>query len=117
MSRYRAIFDRSRGRLILEPPPNARSSPFEWDTAGLFLTSEGATFDVVRVLSVSADTPAASAGMQTGDRIVSIDGRPVAEITLDDVRALFRIPDKSYLLVLEREGAPIEVELATRRLI
>lgn len=117
LSRYRAIFDRSRARLILEPTANTPATPFEWDAAGLFLTSEGESFDVVRVLSVSAGSPAEAAGLDIGDRIVSIDGRPTSETSLDGVRALLRIPDQTYSLVVERDGNATEVTLVTRRLV
>ncbi len=116
LENYRAIFDRSRSRLILEPSSDSAGS-FEWDAAGLFLTSEGAAYDVVRVLSVSEATPAETAGVQAGDLIVSVDGRAVSELALDGLRGLLRVPGKTYSLLLDRNGKRIEVTLVTRRLV
>lgn len=117
LERFRAIFDRSRGRLILEPPAADSAQGFDWDAAGLFLSSEGPDYGVVRVLSVSDGTPAAVAGLRIGDRIISVDGRAASDITLDGMRGLFRIPDRTYTLVLERDHRRLEIELVTRRLI
>ncbi len=112
LERFRAIFDASRGRLILEPSALA-DEPIRWDASGLFLTSEGEDFDRIRALAVAPGSPAERAGIELGDRLVAIDGRPVAELGLDGVRSWLRKPESRVIVTLDRAGRKLEVELLT----
>lgn len=69
-------------------------------------------FTLVRTKSdvVDEERPAFKAGLQDGDRFVSIDGEPVA--TFDDVRALIgKKPGETVHVVLERQGATVETDV------
>lgn len=74
----------------------------------------------VRVVEVPAGGPAARAGLLPGDRIVTIDGKPVADRDAKAVQALLsgEVGSKVTVEVL-RDGRPltlsIEREPYTRR--
>ena len=51
----------------------------------------------VRIAEVLPDTPAASAGLLPDDRIVSVDGVPVAGLAPDDVRAHLRGAARTFV--------------------
>lgn len=53
--------------------------------------------------AVSPDGPAASAGLQVGDRILEVDGRPVASF-VDFLRAVEEPSPEGTGLLIEREG-------------
>jgi hypothetical protein len=116
LDRFRAIFDYPHKRLILEPGP-AVERPFEYEGSGAFLVSHGTAFDGVEVMAVAPQTPAATAGLMVGDRILSIDGQPVAELGLDGVRALFTDFGRTFALIVERTTGTLELELKIRRLV
>jgi membrane-associated protease RseP (regulator of RpoE activity) len=59
--------------------------------------------EVVPTLEDGTATPAASAGLEPGDRIVSIDGVPTPDWS-DISSALAARPDQEVVLVIEREG-------------
>ena len=60
----------------------------------------------VKVVSPIDDTPAARAGLQSGDYVTGIDGVTVLGMTLDDAVKLMRGPVGSEIvLTIEREGA------------
>ena len=59
-----------------------------------------------RLASVSEDSPAARAGLAAGDRVISVDGIPVAEWA-DLVRLIRERPGEPLSLVIERLGQRI----------
>lgn len=57
------------------------------------------------VIAPRAGGPADRAGVQTGDRVLSIDGEPVAGLTSDEaIRRLRGEPETSVKIVVERPG-------------
>lgn len=64
------------------------------------------------LLFVMPDHAAAAAGMRSGDRIVSVNGKPVR--TFDDLRQVVEDSDgKSLALVVARTGTSLRLDLAT----
>ena len=63
--------------------------------------------------------PALAAGIQTGDRVVTVDGKPMHGVQLDEAQKLLRgEPGSTVRLTVERPGvaAPIEFTLARREI-
>src|SRR5262249_40415599 len=75
---------------------------------------------LVKVVSPIDDRPAAKAGIQPGDFITHIDGKPVADLTLTDAVDRMRgTPGSKVTLTIRRgglTGAPFEVAI-TRAII
>lgn len=115
LRRARVAFDYPHERLILEPYQGSAPA-FEYDMSGLFLVARGDSFQRVTVLSVTQRTPAAEAGVQAGDEIVSIDGRRSPALTLEQARQMLRTPGKRQV-EMERGGQRLQVTLVTRRLV
>ena len=62
---------------------------------------------------VEHGTPAASAGLRAGDRIVSIDGTPIEDF--DDVAQYVVIrPDQRMELIIERDGQQTTLPISTK---
>lgn len=115
LRRFKTIFDYSRKRMILEP--NAQfSEPFEIDMSGMELLAEGNDFSIVLVDDVKAKSPAAEAGVRGGDIITAIDNHPLKELTLEQVRQMFRQEGREYLLKLKRNRKVVQTKLKLRRL-
>ncbi len=73
----------------------------------------------VKVISPIDDTPAARAGVKSGDLIIRLDDKPVKGMTLEDAVTLMRgKPKTNILLTIVRKGAdkPLKIKL-TRAII
>jgi C-terminal processing protease CtpA/Prc len=62
-------------------------------------------------------SPAAEAGIESGDRLVAIDGRAARERTLGEIRDMFRKDGQQYALEFRRGETFIRAGLRTRRLL
>ena len=63
------------------------------------------------VFAVQPGTPADEVGLMAGDRVVSLNGRPVTSLAVADQRMRGE-PDREHALTVDREGAAIEIALA-----
>ncbi len=84
----------------------------EFGGLGIEVTMEN---NIVKVISPIDDTPAAKAGIQSGDLITHIDGKPVTDMTLSDAVDKMRgTPGTKLTLTIRRgglAGKPFDVTL------
>lgn len=116
LRRFRVTFDYKRKQMMLEPTAEL-TTPYEFDMSGLFLRSDGAEFKTIRIERVQENAPAGEAGIQAGDELLSINGKPVAQFTLESIRQMFRKDQTKCTLKIKREEKVITVKMTTRRLI
>jgi hypothetical protein len=114
--RFKVILDYSRNRMILEPGA-ALGDAFEVDMLGVAWLAKGADFRTFEVDRVKESSPAAEAGLLAGDIIAAIDGRLAGELSLDQVKQMFRRDGKEYACEIKRGDQLLKVKLKTRRLI
>ena len=88
----------------------------EFGGLGLEVTMEGG---VVKVVSPIDDTPAAKAGVQPGDFIIAIDGKPAVGLELNEAVDRMRGPvNSSITITLRRIGAePFDVKLTRAKIL
>jgi hypothetical protein len=115
MRHFTMFFDYGRSQVVFEPN-SAINDPFEYDMGGLALTTEGPSYARKMVEIVVPSSPAAAAGLQPGDRVKAIDDQSADALRLDAIRALFLKADRTYRIVVERDGRDITVSLTTKRL-
>jgi hypothetical protein len=115
LRRFRVTFDAPRRRLILRPREPAAPN-LDFDMSGLFLTARGDDLRTIVVADVAPGSPASAAGVSAGDRITSVDGRPVQRMTLSAVRTQLRGPaGKRVTLELVRGERPVSVTVVLVR--
>jgi len=116
LARYRVTFDYSRRRMYLVPRVPALPR-VELDMSGLYLLNDRATKRIV-VQEVRPGSPAQLAGVQRGDALVALYGRPAAELSLAAVRRVLRAGNgRVARLTIARGGVTREVVLTLRRAI
>lgn len=116
LNRFKVIFDYPRRRMILEPGPDL-GLPFEADMSGLGLAALPPDFRTLTVTRVLDDSPALEAGIQAGDVIEAIDGKPADELGLSALRERLRLAGQVVNFELKRGTERIAIGLTTRRMI
>lgn len=72
----------------------------------------------LRVAHVIEGSPAEESGIQVGDEIRQIDGRPVAQLEPGEEKELWERPPGAQLTLLVRRGTEdVEIRLTARELI
>ena len=103
LSHFKVIFDYPRRRMILErgrrPWRTERSAD-----SGMGLLAEGPALDVFVVGYVTSGSPAAEAGVEVGDVVTAVNGRPARGMSLEAVREALRTPGRDVTLELRRGG-------------
>jgi carboxyl-terminal processing protease len=82
----------------------------------MILEAVGENFQTFRIKAVADDSPASEAGLRLGDTLIAIDGQPVSELSLSELR--FKLQRaKACELLVERDDARVKISLKLRDLI
>jgi hypothetical protein len=115
LSKFKVIFDYSRSRMILEP--NASLPELILPAgSGLRIIAEGPDYKTYRIDELLEESPATEAGFQTGDIVLSVDGRPAAEFTLTSLHELLEKPSAKKISI-RRGDRTLDLKLTPRKLI
>ncbi len=112
LRRFRVIFDYKAARMILEPNVDYANA-FQDDKSGMFLTATVDDIGVIRVAQVAPGFAADKAGIQVKDQILTVDGKDVAELTLNGIRELF-MQAATYDLTIMRGTEKIAITMKTK---
>jgi hypothetical protein len=114
--RYCLTLDFPGKRAVFAETPASRA-PYEYDTSGMFVVARGADLRTFEVHSVVDGGPAADAGIRRGDTVVELDGKPTADMTLEQIRESFKSAGATRTLVVQRPGERRTVKLRLRRVV
>jgi hypothetical protein len=115
LKHFIVTLDYTGNRLILEPGDEPK--PSETDMAGIVWDAEPPDYQTFRVTQVQDDSPASEAGVQVGDVLVSLDGRPASELRKWKVTEALKRPGAQVQMVLNRDGNNIRVKVTLRRMV
>ena len=113
LGRCRVTFDYAR-HIVRFEPAESFAEPFEADMSGMTLARADTTLEV---RLVNPGTPAAEAGLATGDRNLRVDGAPVPAIDLAWLRQQLRTDGRSVKIEYRRGGEERSATVVLRRLI
>jgi len=102
LERFRCTFDYERRVLYLEPGERYATKD-RFSRSGVQLGRYG---DAIKVIQVIPGSPADRAGLDTGDEVAAIDGKPALQWTPDELQQLFEDGDvgKVVTIVSPRQG-------------
>lgn len=116
LQRFTVTLDYSRKLMFLEPNANFNEL-YEADMSGISLVAEKPDFKNFTVYKLLPDSPATEAGVREGDRIINIDDQPSTELTLEQIRQMFRHDGQERLLRVKRGNETLQIRVKLRRLI
>jgi len=115
MNKFRIFLDYGNERMILEPNAGL-AEPFDRAFSGLSLVAEGKEYRTFRVMELLENSPASEAGLQKGDIITAVDGKPAAQLTLTNINDLLE-RSAAYTLTVQRGDQILKVKLTPRKLV
>jgi predicted aspartyl protease len=111
LQRFTVIFDYEHNRMILEPGEKYEK-PFDQNMSGLALKTGGpGEWHKFTVRYVQENSPAARAGIEVGDAVLSFDGHSADELTLAKMQKMVRGEPRTIQVVIERDGEEMTKEL------
>jgi C-terminal processing protease CtpA/Prc len=116
LRRFKVIYDYSRQQMILESNRYI-SEPEEYDMSGMLLIVEAGDFKTFKVKQIIEGSAATMAGLREGDIISAVDGKSASNLTLEQVRQMFKQKGRSYRLTVERGEQNIQTKIKLKRLI
>jgi hypothetical protein len=116
LRRFGVVFDYARQQIYLDPNSEFNSEDFE-DMSGLTVTASGPNLKKFQITDVRPNTPGSDAGLHKGDIIEGIDGDASADISLTDIRRLFRQLGPLHQVVVTRNGKTFSTSLQMHRLL
>lgn len=114
LRRFTVVLDYPHRQIILQPNPHFTNEEEE-DKSGIALVAKGTALKTFEIVEVEPNTPAAAVGLQKGDIIAGIDDDAAADLTLSQIRDLFRQIGHKYTLLIERNGGTQKVTIEMRR--
>jgi hypothetical protein len=111
---FTVVFDYPHRQMFLTPNSNFQNEDQE-DKSGLALVASGPNLRNFEVQHVRAGSPADQAGIQKGDVIAGVDDDAAADLTLPELRDLFRQIGHQYKLLIQRNGQTISISLQMER--
>jgi predicted aspartyl protease len=116
LKQYVVTFDYGHNTMYLKPVTHAVDDLNTFDRAGIWVNKDPAGLTIV---DVTGGAPAAEAGLKKDDVITAVNGTPVADVALPDLRYHLRndAPGTVMTFAVKRDGSTKDVKVTLRELI
>jgi S1-C subfamily serine protease len=109
LKRFIVTFDYENQIMYLKPAPMTVADTGVFDRSGMWINKGK---DGFRIVDITADGPAALAGLKIDDIIVSVDGRAAKSLPLSDLRRRLRNdPAGTQVLLGLQNGSTVTLVL------
>lgn len=117
LKKFTVVFDYTNNAIYLKPNVHYKEA-LEHDMSGMEYYSAGANLDHLIISRVEPNSPASEIGLEKDDEIVSINFKPVARMTVEEIDNLFKSRnERSLLLEIYHDKKYDRVILTLRRRI
>ena len=105
LKRFSIVFDYNRAAMYIKPLTTLKEA-FEHDMAGMEIGSAGENYKRLIITRVEPSSSADLAGLMKGDEILAINFKPVSEMSLSEIDAMFRSRNGRNFVIdfLPKEG-------------
>ena len=116
LRQFEITFDLKNNRLFLRPDTLYARDPYRYVTIGIQIANNGQ--GGFEIMSVWKGSPAALAGLQQGDVLKAVDGKPIETFTAQQVSSLLHAKaDTEIKLGVERGAVLSTIAVKTRPLL
>jgi hypothetical protein len=116
LKRFNLIFDYSNSLLYLKPNEKFKT-PFEHDMSGIEYYMAGENYSRMIVARVAPGSPADDIGLIKDDEITSINFKPVAKMSGEEIDAYFKTTERNLLLEVYHDNKYDRVVITLKRRI
>jgi hypothetical protein len=121
LGHFDVLVDLPQASIVLTPNAHYGAS-FEADMAGLLLLNgerdKRSGERAYMIAAIAENSPAAQAGLRTGDTIEAIAGQKANTMSMEQIRSIFKsAPGAKVLVSLDRAGRKMQVTLTLRRAV
>lgn len=116
LRRFTVVLDYQSKRVLLTPN-SSLGEAFGTDLSGIELMTASDDLKKILIKTVRQGFPAAAAGLQKGDVIESVNGRPASEFNLDEWSRMLKQPGKRLALGVRRDGELHQTQIVLRKRI
>jgi hypothetical protein len=116
LQHFEITFDLGHNTVFLEADKRYKGDPYRYVTIGIQIAKNDQ--DMVQVMSVWKDSPAARAGFRPGDLIKTIEGQPTETLSLEQLSSKLHAKEGTAInLSIERNGDLSTIMVHTRSLL
>lgn len=117
LARFHVIYDYFHEAIYLKPNKNYKNK-FRFNTIGFRIVALGKNYNQFFVSELIEGSDASKIGINIGDQIIAINGRPVSSFKFSEINTLLRAePSTKTILILRREGDLIKKVIKHKKLI
>ncbi|WP_165852061.1 aspartyl protease family protein [Mucilaginibacter terrenus] len=98
LKKFLVVFDYTNNAMYLKPNSHYKD-PFEHDMAGIEYYWAGKDFKHLLVSRVEPDSPGSETGLEQGDEIMSVNFKPVTQMSIEEIDNLFKSKNERSLLL------------------
>jgi predicted aspartyl protease len=114
---FTVIFDYERNQMILEPGEKY-GHPLKHNLSGMSFKAAGrGAWHELSLRYVMPDSPGAKAGLREDDTVVSVDGLPAAELTVNKLSNMMKEGPRTIEIVIERDGKEMKKKVKLESMI
>ncbi len=96
--KFTVIFDYTNQAVYLKPRYTIKE-PFEHDMSGIEYYAAGSDYKHIIINRIEPGSPAEAASLQTGDELTTINFKPVAQMSLEEIDEIFCSKDGRNLIL------------------
>lgn len=116
LQQFEITFDLKNNRIFLRPDTLYKRDPYRYVTIGIQIAENGQ--GGFEIMSVWKDSPAARAGLQQGDVLKAVDGKPVDTFTAQQVSSMLHAKEGTEIkLTVERDAVLSTIAVKTHTLL